>query len=140
MNYVEALLHADAAKANEKKTAVFKSHRLGKILGLDGAADVTITEVNPRRIHQLIGRHYDKKGNYDFEKSYDANCAVLAEGMVEPPLKDKGLQDHFGAPTPAELAARIFAGEVSKIAMAIIKLSGVEDDDDEEGAEEIKNL
>jgi len=142
MNYVDALLRADASLVGEKDTAKYQSKKLGKLIGLNGPADIEIIELPTRRVNALVGRYFNKKGDYDYERSFDANCALVAEGVVDPSLKSKELQEHFGAATPANLAEKIFKAEISAIAMKIIKLSGINSDEDEEdeAEETIKNL
>ena len=64
--------------------------------------------------------------------------------MVTPSLKDKELQEHFGAASPIELAKTLFpGGELVKVFEEVAELSGFGDDDEDEDSDdtikEIKN-
>ena len=87
----------------------------------------------------ITTRMMDKKGNADFAKAYDVNALLVVEGVIEPDLKNKELQKHFGATTPKELAKILFpGGELTEIANKITELSGFNSPEDED-EEEIKN-
>ena len=61
------------------------------------------------------------------------------EAMQEPSLKDKELQSHFGAVSPADLARILFpGGEMTSVFGEVAELSGY-GDDEEETDEEVKN-
>jgi hypothetical protein len=57
--------------------------------------------------------------------------------VVNPPLKDKELQDHFGCKMAIDLAEKLFKSEVTDIAAAILDLGKIGDVKTDE--EEIKN-
>lgn len=139
MNLVEQLLKADAKKADELATDVFKSNRLARILGLEDAVDVSIQEIPSRRLNEIAGYTYDGKGNFRFEKSYDANLMACIEGVTEPNLRDKDLQQHFGAKNAKELCEKLFAAEAKEISDAIAALSEYADKDGEDKEKTIKN-
>ena len=51
---------------------------------------------------------------------------TVAEGVVNPDLTNKELQDHFGAQNAAELAKILFKTEIADIAVKIAELSSPE--------------
>ena len=139
MNLVEQLLKADAKKADELATDVFKSNRLARILGLEDAVDVSIQEIPIRRLNEIAGYSIDGKGNFQFEKSYDANLMACIEGVTEPNLRDKDLQRHFGAKNAKELCEKLFAAESKDLSDAIAALSEYANKEGEDKEEEVKN-
>ena len=138
MNLVDKLLKADTKKADELETDVFKSKRLAKILGMkEETADITIREVKSRRVNDIMAYQVDGKGRMDFSKSFDAKLMMCIEGVVDPDLRNKDLQKHFGVGSAKELAEKIFGIEVTDISDEISRLSGLGDEGNLE--EEIKN-
>jgi hypothetical protein len=134
MNLIDKLMKADAAKADERLTGVFKSRQLARILGEKGTVDVEIRELSQRRKNDLISTAVESNGEIDVSKSYDANLKVLVAGVVNPDLKDKDLQEHFGCKMAIDLAEKLFKSEVGDIAAEIFKLGTIDADE-----EEIKN-
>jgi hypothetical protein len=134
MNLIDKLMKADAAKADERLTGVFKSRQLARILGEKGTVDVEIRELSQRRKNDLISSAVESNGEIDVSKSYDANLKVLVAGVVNPDLKDKDLQEHFGCKMAIDLAEKLFKSEVGDIAAEIFKLGTIDADE-----EEIKN-
>ena len=139
MNLVEQLLKADAKKADELESGIYRSHKLAKILGKEEAVDVTIREVASRRVNDIIAYQVDKKGNFDYSKSYDAKLLMVIEGVVDPDLRNKELQGYFGCDSAKDLAEKLFGSEINELSDAISVLSGVKSDDEEDAEEEIKN-
>lgn len=136
MNLVEQLLKADVKKADEFESSVYHSHKLAKILDKKGTVDVTIKEVASRKVNDIVAYQLDKKGNFDFSKSYDAKLLMVIEGVADPDLRNKDLQKYFGCDSAKELAEKLFGSEINELSDAISTLSGVESDATEE---EIKN-
>lgn len=61
---------------------------------------------------------------------------TIIEGVVEPRLKGKDLQEKFNVPTPKELVKKLFLpGEITQLYSIISELSGF----DGNSVEEIKN-
>lgn len=137
MTLVEELLKADAKKADELKLGTFKSERLAKILGKKKAVEVQIQEIKSRRLNDIISYQVDRKGNFDTSKSFDAKIMACVEGIVNPDVKNKDLQKHFGVDNARELVEKLFGSEVTGISDAISELSGIKADEDID--EEIKN-
>lgn len=136
MNLVEQLLQADSKKVDERATGIIKSKKIAKILGKEEAVEISIQEIDTRRLNDILALQVDKKGNVDLSKSLDSKLLTCVEGIVEPSMKDKDLQKHFHCATPKDLALALFGFEVTAISDAICELSGVTDEDNEE---EIKN-
>jgi hypothetical protein len=141
MNYVEALLQADKTKADEKETKVIKSRRLAHILGEEEPVEIKLQQIPTRRVNEIVARQFDKKGNFDMSQSYDAKLLLIVEGVIDPPIKNPEVREYFGAPTPSALADKLFGREVSRIALEVSKLSGVDltEEEAEEAETEIKN-
>ena len=113
MNLVDQLLKADAKKVNDLETGVYKSKKLAKVLGQDEAVEITVREIPSRRLNELVAFQLDKKGDVDFSKTYDTKLMVCLEGIVEPSMRNKDLQEHFGAKTGTDLIEKLFGSEVN---------------------------
>ena len=125
MNLVDQLLKSDVKKIDELETGVFKSHRLAKLIGAESeTVDVIIQEVKSRRLNDIVSYQVDKKGNFDYAKSFDAKLMLAIEGCIDPDLRNKELQAYFKCANAKELAEKLFG-------------SGINAEDDNE--EEIKN-
>lgn len=136
MSLVDELMKADARKADEMVEGVFKSRQLAKILGKDEPVDVKIREISPRRKNELVATAYDGD-EVDFSKAFDANLKVIIAGVIDPPLKDKDLQEKFGCKMAIDLAEKLFKDEVNSLSTAIVSLGTVGDEVLDEN--EIKN-
>lgn len=136
MSLVDELMKADARKADEMVEGVFKSRQLAKILGKDEPVDVKIREISPRRKNELVATAYDGD-EVDFSKAFDANLKVIIAGVIDPPLKDKDLQEKFGCKMAIDLAEKLFKDEVNSLSTAIVSLGTVGDEVLDE--DEIKN-
>ena len=132
MNLVDQLLKADAKKINDLNTSVYLSKKLAKVLGQDDPVEVTIREIPSRRLNEVIAFQLDKKGNVDFAKTYDTKLMVCLEGIVDPSMRNKDLQEHFGAKTGTDLIEKLFGSEVNEISDAISALSGLTGNEEEE--------
>lgn len=141
MNLVNKLLKADQRVADEKETKVFLSKRLQKVLGERKPVAVTIREMNPRRINDIVDYQMKKDGTVDIKKTYDASLMMCVEGCADPDLTDKNLQDYFGCKSAKDLAEKLFKAEAGDIAKEISILSGVaeDDEDDKKQEEDVKN-
>ena len=140
MNLVEQLLKADSKKADELETGVFKSHKLAKILGVEAeTVDAQIREIKSRRVNDIVSYQIDKKGNFDYSKSYDAKIMMCIEGVMDPDLKDKDLQKHFGVDNAKDLCEKLFGNEINALSDEISRISGVAEADGEDTEDEVKN-
>ena len=133
MNLVDQLLKADIKKADELETGIFHSKKLAKLIGSETPVDVQIREVKSRRLNDIVAYQFDKNGKTNFSKTYDTKLMLCLEGVVDPSLKDKTLQEHF----ECDNAKDLFGYEVNGLSEEISKLSGVINDEDID--EEIKN-
>ena len=129
MDLITKLLKVDTEKATEKETRKIHSKRLSKLLGVD--TDITIQEIDGRRINEINQMAYKKDGSRDAGKLYDLNLMYCVYGIVEPNLGDDALKKHFNAATPKELAEKLFGVESAVIASAIVELSGLSDESEE---------
>ena len=137
MNLVEKLLKVDAGKVDERKEKNIKSKRLGQLMGLDEAVEVTIREIPAKRMNDIMAKMFNSKGAFDMSKSFDAKAIACAEAVINPDLKSKELQEHFKCATPKELAVKLFGNEITAISDEITILSGYQEVDETD--EEIKN-
>lgn len=135
MNLVEKLVKADCSKAYELKRGTFKSKRLAQLIGETDPVEITVREIPQRKLNELMAMQYSNKGNFQIERTFDAKLMSIVEGVVEPSMTDKELLNHFNASTPKELAEVLFGSEVTAISDAIMELSGVS----EENEEDLKN-
>ena len=135
MNLVEALIKADAKKAEELKTSVFLSKKLANIIGQLEPVEVKIKEIPHRRVNDIMSYQLDKKGEFDYSKTFDAKLMMVVEGVVDPDLKNKELQEHFGCSKARELAEKLFQSEVTELSDAIAEIS----DTEEASEDDIKN-
>lgn len=132
MNLVDQLLKADAKKINDLDAGVYLSKKLAKVLGKDEPVEITIREIPSRRLNELVAYQLDKKGNVDFAKTFDTKLMLCLEGIVEPSMRNKDLQEHFGAKTGTDLAEKLFGNEINEISDAISALSGLVGNEEEE--------
>ena len=132
MNLVDQLLKADAKKINDLETSVYLSKKLAKVLEQDEPVEVTIREIPSRRLNDIVAFQLDKKGNVDFAKTFETKLMVCLEGIVEPSMRNKDLQEHFGAKSGTDLAEKLFGSEVNEISDAISALSGLVGNEEEE--------
>ena len=137
MNLVDKLLKVDAGKVNERKEKNIKSKRLGELMGLEEAVEMTIREIPAKRFNDILAKQYNSKGTFDLTKSFDAKALACAEAIVNPDLKSKDLQEHFSCATSKDLAVKLFGVEINSISDEITRLSGYQEV--EETDEEIKN-
>lgn len=136
-NLVDRLMKADKAKIGEMRTGVFKSQKLADIIGETEPVEIKIHELKGRRMNALQSEQIKNDGTVDFEKAYDTQLRICVEGISEPNLKDKELQQHLGCSLATELCEKIFNSEVSLIADEIVSL-GIKIND-KETENEIKN-
>lgn len=136
-NLVDRLMKADKAKAGEMRMGVFKSQKLAELLGETEPVEIKIHELKGRRMNAIQSEQIKGNGEIDFEKAYDAQLRICVEGISEPNLKDKELQEHFECSLATELCEKIFNSEVSLIADEITNL-GIQIND-KKTEDEIKN-
>lgn len=124
MNLIDKLLQIDKKKITEKKEKTYESGRMQELIG---DSEIVIREIDPERLSELQCNAVDgKTGTADLSKVYGVNLLITTEGVVNPDLKNKDLQQHFGAASPKELAKLLFKSEVMEIAEAITELGAPE--------------
>ncbi|MDQ0153532.1 hypothetical protein J2S20_002253 [Moryella indoligenes] len=128
------LMKLDRDKLKEIPTEKVRADRLSKIAG--EYIEITIKALSGNAWTNLMSGSYDKKGNFDVERAYEAKAMIVVAGCVEPNLKDHDLMEYYGAATPKDLAKTLFpGGELMDIANRIGMLSGyIESDDEEENS------
>jgi len=137
MSLVDKLMAIDKGKFSENQTAEMQAKRLSAVLG--EPVTIKVKALSGDQYTDITTRIVDKKGDADFSKAYDVNALLVVEGIVEPSLKDKELQKHFGAATPKELAKLLFpGGELTEVANKITELSGFSQSD-KDTEDEVKN-
>ena len=136
MNLVEKLLAVDKGIIQKEDTKEIVSSQLTKLTKEE--TKIKIRAIDGDRFMFLSSTGLDKEGNPIISKAYSTNAKVVAEGVIEPDLKNTELQKHFNATDPADLAKKMFKGEVNQIGDAIANLSGFGTTEQEE-VEEIKN-
>ena len=135
MNLVERLLAVDRKEFDRIERKEVPSRQLAKLVG--EGAKVTIQAISGDLFSGLSASGLDNDGEVDYGRAFDTNAKVVAAGVVDPDLKNEGLQRHMGVATPAEAAKKIFKGEVNRIAAESARLSGF--GDELEADKEIKN-
>ena len=134
---ISELMKMDRGLVKEVPTKEVYAKHLSKILGK--RVTVKVKALSGNTSCSLVGVSKDKKGDLDMTKLYKAQSLIVVEGMVEPSLKDKELQEHFGAVSPTDLAAMFFpGGEMVDVYDESATLSGYGGEDDVD--EEVKNL
>ena len=129
MDVVQKLLQIDKNNVRKKRREKIKS---GNMQQLVGDPEIEIQEIDPQRLTELQTLPLDENGRYNYQNSYQANLMTVAEGVVNPDLRNKDLQTHFGVGTAVDLAKLLFKAEVSNIAEAIATLSSPDVIEDEE--------
>lgn len=130
MNLVDELLKADTLKVTELKKETFKSHRLAHILGKKGTVEITLQEVKQRRLNDIASYQVKSNGEFDSSKTFDAQLMLCTEGIIEPNLRDKELQEHFGCKSAKDLCEKLFDAEVVLISDVIAGMNIVKDDEE----------
>lgn len=139
MNLVDQLLKIDSKAVEELEGSTYSSTRLGKVLGSGEPVDIKICEVKSRRLNDIMAYQYDRKGRMDFAKSFDAKLMMCIEGIVEPDMRNKELQAHFGCASAKDLCEKLLGSEITDISNKILELSGISTDDEDEAEDEVKN-
>lgn len=133
MSLLDKLIKVDKTTLPMEEKKV-KSERLKKWLGTDTDVEITLRQIPARRLNDIIGITLDKNGHRDMSKNYDMNLMICVEGIVDPPVKERELMEHFGASTPKELCEKLFDTEANIIAQEISELSSLK-----EKEEDVKN-
>ena len=123
MTTVELLMQADVEKITTRPEAKLEVKSLSEKLGEPFI--VTIRALGSKKFTEISGLALKSDNTADMSKMADAQALMIVESMVEPNLKDKELQEHFGCKTPKDLALRLFGGgDLAAIANHVTELSG----------------
>lgn len=137
MNTFERLLTVDAKKVDEMETKTIRSKRLAFVLGEKEPVEITIRALTPRELKDVETFLSDKNGKVITSRYVDVNFMICAMGIVDPPVSDPALKEHFGVTSAQAVCEKIFQTEAANIAVEITNHSGA---DLNVGArEEIKN-
>lgn len=139
MNTVDLLLALDTNKM-QKPTKDVEIERLSRLTG--GKAIFKCQAIDAERYTEIQqdAISIDKKGKLNKINMSDMRVFTVLDGIAEPNLKCKELNDHFGTVTPKELVNKLFLpGEIDELFNTIQELSGFTEEKDEETNEEIKN-
>ena len=132
---IKTMMNLDREKLAEKPTSTVTAKKLSELTG----------EEQQVKVQALSGGRYLKylgpaQKTEDYEKMYDAQAIVVGEAVVDPDLKDKGLQEHFGVKNSRDLAKVLFpGGELTEIFQEVSVLSGYLNRSEIEPEDEIKN-
>lgn len=133
MSLTQKLLQIDRGEFQKEEFLEVKAKRLSEIMGEEVL--LKFRALSGKEYTSLASTAMTDKGGVDYAKAYDVNALVLCEALVEPSLKDKELQKHFGAATPKDLAFLFFPGmELSALSDKVTRFSGFSDGD------EVKNV
>lgn len=140
MNTIDLLLGIDKGKFG-KETKEIKIKSLSKKAEKDVV--FTVRELNMdefKRISDLA----TKKKRHGVSETDEVEVAVntILKSVVEPNFKDEKLLEYYEVETPKELVKKILkAGEIMEVYREIEKVSGYNQDEDEQEKEEedIKN-
>ncbi len=111
MDVLDLLLKSDTTKLPEKE---YKHKRLSQLAG----------EPVIFKLKALPYGRADEITSGEVPEG-DLNVHIILAGVIEPDLKNKSLQEKYGAATPAELVKKLLlAGEINAIAREIERLSG----------------
>lgn len=135
MSLTDELLKADTKKINELKEGIYESKMLAQAIGKEGTVKVKIREIPTRRLVELMDGTISNSSEVHMLKMYEASKKVVLAGVVDPDLKDKDLQAHFGCNMGIDLVEVLFKGEVMDLSNAIQSLSSLA----EASEEDIKN-
>lgn len=135
MSLTQKLLQIDRGQFQKEEILEVKAKKLSEIMG----------EEIMLKFRALSGKEYTSiastavrdKGGVDYSKAYDVNALMICEALLEPSLKDKELQKHFGVASPKDLAFLFFPGmELTVLADKVTKFSGFLEEDE---VKEVKN-
>lgn len=137
MSMIEDLMKLDRGLLETVPTKTHRAKALSRIMGKP--VEVTVKALPGAQYSSLASGARGKSGEVQMDRLYDIQAIIVAAGCVEPDLKDKGLQEHFGAKTPADLAKKLFPGELVSLSESIRKLSGFLTPDEANDEESTKN-
>lgn len=132
MSVVNSLLKIDAGKLSLPQKEV-NIKRLSESAG--EPVVFVLSGVGAEKLEEIREMNTTITGDNVQINSQELRLAVISEGVIEPDLKDKKLQEHYGVKTTYDLIKKLLlAGERETIYSIIQDLSGY----DEHAVEEVK--
>lgn len=92
---IDMLMRLDREKLIEVPVKDVKADRLSQLMGQD--VTVEIKALSGDTYMDLLATATNKKGKVDMSRAYRAQALIVVEAVQNPSLKDKELQEHFGA-------------------------------------------
>lgn len=140
MNTIDLLLGIDKGKF-EKETKKIKVKSLSKKAGKD--IFFTVKELTMDEFKKISDLATTKK-RHGISETDEVKVAIdtILKSVVEPNFRDEKLLEYYEAETPKELVKKLLkAGEIMEVYREIEKVSGYNQDEDEQEKEEddIKN-
>lgn len=138
MNLTEALLKADVASVTEEATKDYEIPRLTK--KFQTPFILHLQEIPPKRVAEIQSLAFEMNGKGKLSQGdlYSMNMLYVCEGVTNPEFADKEVLKHFKAATKKDIMAKLLnAGELSDVSGEVQKLSGFDDDEDQE--DKVKN-
>ena len=133
MSLTQKLLQIDRGQFQKEEFLEVKAKKLSEITGEEVV--LKFRALSGKEYTSIASTAVRDKGGVDYSKAYDVNALMICEALLEPSLKDKELQKHFGVASPKDLAFLFFPGmELSALADKVTKFSGFSDGD------EVKNV
>lgn len=126
---IKTLMSLDRETLASRPEKTIHAKNLSSKLGQD--VDITIQAVSLKRFQRYMGMGLKEDGNINMNSLADAQALVVVEGVKSPDLRDKDLQEHFGAATAKDLAFLFFpGGELIDVFTEIRELTGLNDEED----------
>lgn len=138
MNLTEALLKADVASVTEEATKDYEIKRLTK--KFQTPFILHLQEIQPKRVAEIQSLAFEMNGKGRLSQGdlYAMNMLYVCEGVTNPEFADKEVLKHFKAATKKDLLAKLLnAGELSDVSGEVQKLSGFDENEDQE--DKVKN-
>lgn len=127
MNAVELLMKMDKGKVKAVPTKEVEVKRLSAIAGQP--FKVTLKAVPGDKWNDIAGT----VSSADDAANFRSSKHLLLAGMTDPDLRDKDLQEAYGAASPLDLLDKLFlAGEIMNLAGVVTDLSGFGGNPEEE--------
>lgn len=125
----QLLLSADVEKFKHLQSKVIVSKRLTAKYGRDkdNPVKIKIGQIPYEKYSKIQVNSISDSGVLDRDRVADTLAKTVVEGMINPNLKNRELQDYFGAANAEKLAYILFQDEIPSIADEIQNLS--ENDD-----------
>nr|DAO23614.1 MAG TPA: tail assembly chaperone protein [Caudoviricetes sp.] len=135
MSLTQKLLQIDRGQFQKEEFLEVKAKKLSEITGEEVV--LKFRALSGKEYTSIASTAVRDKGGVDYSKAYDVNALMICEALLEPSLKDKELQKHFGVASPKDLAFLFFPGmELTVLADKVTRFSGFLEEDE---VKEVKN-